>query len=131
MAARPWASSVSDVLQAHGVTLSKGLTPAQVVELRKEYGPNELDKEEVRAREAAAAGLPSARENTAREPRASSLASPPPSASLFFCRLFVSARSLRLRRCACVCLTSVCACACLVPARIAGHAAVEARPAAV
>ena len=46
MAARPWASSVGDVLAAHNVTPAKGLTSAKVTALRAEYGSNELDKEE-------------------------------------------------------------------------------------
>ena len=44
--ARPWSSSPSEVLQAHNVSLSKGLSAVRVSSLRMEYGPNELDKEE-------------------------------------------------------------------------------------
>jgi magnesium-transporting ATPase (P-type) len=42
----PWSSTVADVLESHGVSVTKGLTAAQVKSLRDEYGPNELDKEE-------------------------------------------------------------------------------------
>ena len=44
--ARPWAASVSEVLSAHAVSPSTGLTAAKVTALRAEYGSNELDKEE-------------------------------------------------------------------------------------
>ena len=44
--ARPWAASVSEVLSAHAVSPSTGLSAAKVTALRAEYGPNELDKEE-------------------------------------------------------------------------------------
>ena len=41
-----WSKSVSAVLQSHGVDAAKGLSTTQVEKLRKEHGPNELDKEE-------------------------------------------------------------------------------------
>ena len=44
--AQPWSKDVKQVLQSHGVDPAKGLSIAQVEKLRKEYGPNELDKEE-------------------------------------------------------------------------------------
>ena len=44
--AQPWSKDVKQVLQSHSVDPAKGLTLAQVEKLRKEYGPNELDKEE-------------------------------------------------------------------------------------
>ena len=44
--ARAWASSTSEVLRAHRVSLTTGLAAAQVTRLRAEYGTNELDKEE-------------------------------------------------------------------------------------
>ena len=44
--ARPWAASVSEVLSAHAVSPSTGLSAAKVTALRAEYGSNELDKEE-------------------------------------------------------------------------------------
>merc|ERR1719247_1927852 len=44
--ARPWAASVSEVLSAHAVSPSTGLSAAKVTALRAEYGTNELDKEE-------------------------------------------------------------------------------------
>lgn len=39
-------SSVEDVLKEHNVTLDKGLSESDVIALRKEYGTNELEKED-------------------------------------------------------------------------------------
>ena len=49
----------AEVLNAHGVTLESGLTSANVLKLRAEHGPNELDKEEGTVRrESRVAGCP-------------------------------------------------------------------------
>jgi Ca2+-transporting ATPase len=42
----PYKASVEEVLQEHNVTLENGLSDSDVVALRKEYGTNELAKEE-------------------------------------------------------------------------------------
>ena len=46
MGTNPWSMSADDVVKSHGVTLAKGLTDAQVTELRAKYGSNELEQEE-------------------------------------------------------------------------------------
>jgi len=46
MGTNPWSMSPDDVLKSHGVTVAKGLTDAQVTDLRAKYGSNELEQEE-------------------------------------------------------------------------------------
>lgn len=43
---QPYKASAEDVLKEYGVSLDQGLSEAQVLELRKKYGTNELEHEE-------------------------------------------------------------------------------------